>query len=564
MSVSGTILASATLELLVQNMSEFLRILDKLQKEYGSQLATKYGPLVRQTMDSLKAPRGFLLGPQPIDMGAVLIQNCCQRVFNEVSTLKFRKKRLTDKGIQALLRRMLGIYYSSVSFAEHTRQIVRQESPTGVINPTYDIARRIGVDGMNEVRSVFPNVNFTLSAESQIPLIRCCPLHLDLLFGELVKNSCNYGASKVEIRLRVQKDPAVNNLFIENIDDGIGIPEANLDKVALIGYTSQSGRPSVERGGFGLGIPKIKAYCQFHNGRLEISALPTRGTLFRVVLPLTSLPLQAEGRAASSPAVTGQSAIAIQSHPITSAAMRQAAISFAGEPQVSAGFQRLAEALEILERHFSGGVVAYRDATGPHRNLTSQEVADILQGTGYDAQFVNEQIELHEAFPTEEEAVAAQAASLVEIYPHSSETQFTDLFARFGTWPQEQVIGIGNAELAAHVGGTHFMAPCLNIGVQDRASGTQLLEHNGQARNLVEKRYPWGYLQEAHDDSIRLRVTVTYVDPRQDIGSDVVSVRLELQNTGEDPRELAITLGGRLINGNNQCISSDLIGHFCL
>jgi heavy metal sensor kinase len=76
---------------------------------------------------------------------------------------------------------------------------------------------------------------------------------------------------------------------LEVSDTGIGIPPEALPRVFERFYRVDKAR-SREQGGAGLGLAIVKSICTAHQGRVEASNRPDRGTRFRVELPLASAP----------------------------------------------------------------------------------------------------------------------------------------------------------------------------------------------------------------------------------------------------------------------------------
>jgi two-component system phosphate regulon sensor histidine kinase PhoR len=76
---------------------------------------------------------------------------------------------------------------------------------------------------------------------------------------------------------------------LEVSDTGIGIPPEALPRVFERFFRVDKAR-SREQGGAGLGLAIVKSICTAHQGRVEASNRPDRGSRFRVELPLASAP----------------------------------------------------------------------------------------------------------------------------------------------------------------------------------------------------------------------------------------------------------------------------------
>jgi signal transduction histidine kinase len=72
-------------------------------------------------------------------------------------------------------------------------------------------------------------------------------------------------------------------VIIEVIDEGHGIPRGEMTKIFEPFYTTKPpGR------GTGLGLSICYGIVAAHGGRLEVDSTPGEGTVFRVILPLSS------------------------------------------------------------------------------------------------------------------------------------------------------------------------------------------------------------------------------------------------------------------------------------
>src|SRR5262249_27225746 len=72
-------------------------------------------------------------------------------------------------------------------------------------------------------------------------------------------------------------------VLLEFSDTGAGIPPANLDKVMEPFFTTKE-----EGKGTGLGLAICRRIVQEHNGSIQISSEPGKGTTVRVLLPVAS------------------------------------------------------------------------------------------------------------------------------------------------------------------------------------------------------------------------------------------------------------------------------------
>jgi signal transduction histidine kinase len=97
----------------------------------------------------------------------------------------------------------------------------------------------------------------------------------------------NNGRGTITVRLVRASDQEV---ALEVLDDGIGIPESERTMIGELHFTS---RP--ERGG-GFGLALCRSIIESYGGNFQLDARSTRGTKARVVLPLAHLARGAEKR----------------------------------------------------------------------------------------------------------------------------------------------------------------------------------------------------------------------------------------------------------------------------
>jgi heavy metal sensor kinase len=83
--------------------------------------------------------------------------------------------------------------------------------------------------------------------------------------------------------------------LLEVADNGIGIPQEALQRVFERFFRVDKAR-SRELGGAGLGLSIVRSICTAHQGKVEVTSVPGRGSHFRVELPLTSEPIKSQNK----------------------------------------------------------------------------------------------------------------------------------------------------------------------------------------------------------------------------------------------------------------------------
>jgi signal transduction histidine kinase len=100
----------------------------------------------------------------------------------------------------------------------------------------------------------------------------------------LLDNAIKYSATGTRVSLRVR---AVDNeVHVEVCDQGIGIDQADLRGIFDPFYRGRRGDLENVHGS-GLGLALVKAAVEAHNGTVEVTSTPGRGSQFTVRLPIT-------------------------------------------------------------------------------------------------------------------------------------------------------------------------------------------------------------------------------------------------------------------------------------
>jgi len=101
--------------------------------------------------------------------------------------------------------------------------------------------------------------------------------------GNLVSNAVKYTKEGGHVKVVVRRTE--NEAVCEVIDDGIGIPESEADKLFAEFYRAGNARAS-GREGTGLGLSLVKEIVEKHGGRIKIESLEGLGTCATIFLGL--------------------------------------------------------------------------------------------------------------------------------------------------------------------------------------------------------------------------------------------------------------------------------------
>ncbi len=148
------------------------------------------------------------------------------------------------------------------------------------------------------LRERYPDVDFAIDVEPQLPLVFADPLAIADALGNLLSNALKYGGTPPVIRLRARRVP--RGVAIEVSDNGNGIPRGEHRRIFQKFYRIDD-RLSREREGSGLGLAIVKHIARAHRARIQLDSAKGGGSTFRLVLPIAKL-------AAAGPAAAAQEA----------------------------------------------------------------------------------------------------------------------------------------------------------------------------------------------------------------------------------------------------------------
>jgi two-component system sensor histidine kinase KdpD len=122
--------------------------------------------------------------------------------------------------------------------------------------------------------------NLQLELQKGLPLVRLDPGIMDVILGNLIRNSVQYAGTEVRIQLQISL--AQELLEIQLADNGPGFPEELIPFVFDKFYRL----PNAKTGGTGLGLSIVKGYVEAHHGDISLSNRPKSGCLFIIRIPV--------------------------------------------------------------------------------------------------------------------------------------------------------------------------------------------------------------------------------------------------------------------------------------
>lgn len=107
---------------------------------------------------------------------------------------------------------------------------------------------------------------------------------IDLAISNLVRNAVTFTDEGGQVGLKTEVSGGYVQIFV--VDDGIGIPKSDVDRIFERFYQVES-HLTRKHGGMGLGLSIAKAMVEMHNGQIWCESKEGVGSLFCITLPAT-------------------------------------------------------------------------------------------------------------------------------------------------------------------------------------------------------------------------------------------------------------------------------------
>lgn len=138
-------------------------------------------------------------------------------------------------------------------------------------------------DVISHARIHHPNLQINLDIRQELPTLQGDPRRLKQVFDNLVSNAAKYAPGK-PLLFRIYKEP--QGITIDVKDTGPGIPTKDLEKVFERFYRSEEHNQDTR--GSGLGLFICKKIIEAHQGQINATSIPGKGTTIHVFLPLNN------------------------------------------------------------------------------------------------------------------------------------------------------------------------------------------------------------------------------------------------------------------------------------
>lgn len=126
----------------------------------------------------------------------------------------------------------------------------------------------------------------TVDIEPDLPHIRGNLQQLEQVFINLILNALQaLPDRKRKVGVRARHDVERRKIAVIVEDEGVGIPEENIEKILLPFFTTK-----LAQGGTGLGLAICQSILSKHHSGLEFDSAPGRGTTVRLNFPISRRP----------------------------------------------------------------------------------------------------------------------------------------------------------------------------------------------------------------------------------------------------------------------------------
>ena len=132
----------------------------------------------------------------------------------------------------------------------------------------------------NEIKKL--NIEPKISIPEEDIYIRGDEKALNRILSNLINNALIHGTKATMIEINLNYDE--KNIFIEIYDNGVGIPENEINYVFDRLYTVEKSR-RLNLKSSGLGLTIVKKLVQALNGKISVHSIPFEKTVFTVTLP---------------------------------------------------------------------------------------------------------------------------------------------------------------------------------------------------------------------------------------------------------------------------------------
>lgn len=130
-------------------------------------------------------------------------------------------------------------------------------------------------------------IQFAIEVGKNIPIVEGDFDKLLLILENLCSNAVKFTPRGGSVVLRISYDAESDEVRMQVIDTGIGIPAGDLERVFLP-FESSSSAMKGKYPGTGLGLPMARTCAEMHGGRIIAESETGKGSSFTVIIPVRS------------------------------------------------------------------------------------------------------------------------------------------------------------------------------------------------------------------------------------------------------------------------------------
>jgi signal transduction histidine kinase len=134
-------------------------------------------------------------------------------------------------------------------------------------------------------------IKIVSSIDPSLPQVRLDEGRLKQILFNLLSNAVKFSPQGGVVAITCRRVPAadspigVETVRIDVKDQGIGIPQDELQRIFVEFYQTEDGRRA-RKGGTGLGLSLTRNFVELHRGKIEVQSTPGLGSTFSLFLPL--------------------------------------------------------------------------------------------------------------------------------------------------------------------------------------------------------------------------------------------------------------------------------------
>lgn len=212
-------------------------------------------------------------------------------VIGGLSTLLMLKDKLPQKARQDLIKAAYQEAQRLHRIVHNVLEMARLES--GAVLPRKDPMDMVDLikTTMARVQQVYPHISLKLDNTQNDLIALGDELLMSQVLYNLLENAAKYGPTPQDITVQLQSNAQKQTVQMQVIDQGEGIPAADLphvfDKFYRSSFTDR------KQAGSGLGLAICRAMLEAHGGTIEAYARTDepRGMVFEVTLPAVAVVL---------------------------------------------------------------------------------------------------------------------------------------------------------------------------------------------------------------------------------------------------------------------------------